>query len=125
MAMTVAVTMFVAFLIVPVALFVLIVTIGVSVTTIVILMTPVTFVELPAFGVPHIVGVYPISAGIRDSLVVSRNPPVVPALRHPESLHPGKLRRGRGWRRCFIAHWRRCDPDINRHLRMCGSTETQ
>src|SRR5258708_6460118 len=123
MAMIVSVTMFLA---VPVALsIVLIVAIGVSATTIMILVIPITFVELPAFGVPHIVGVYPISAGIRDSLVVSRNPPVVSALRHPESLHPGKLRRRRGWRRCFIAHWRRCDPDINRHLRMCGSTETQ
>jgi hypothetical protein len=123
MAMTVAVTMFVAFPIVPVALFVLIVTIGVSVTTIVILMIPVTFVILPAFGVPHIVRVYPISAGKRDALVVSRNPPVVPALRNPESLQPGELRRRRRWRRCFITDWRRCDPDINRHLRMCGSTK--
>jgi len=95
----------------------------VSMAAIVIFMPPVTFVVSPSFPIVVVMWMGPGCTRVGWSLVASRHPTIVLALRRPEASHPYHSHGGRRGRRRFITYrWRR-NPDIERNLSRCGSRE--
>jgi hypothetical protein len=76
------------------------------VSVFVIFVVPVSFVVVPAIGVAVVVWMAPVSSGIGWLLVAAGNPAIVMSLGRPETGNPNHLRRGRRWRRRFIANGR-------------------
>ena len=78
----------------------------------VVLMIPVALVHLPALVIVVVVGMAPVSAGVRWPVPTSWNPAIVPPIIAPVAIDPSKTFAWHGWTSFVPKRWW-CAADIH------------